>query len=611
MKKSALIGMIGIIIFAAVIGNYYLNQKKPTVPTVAEQPGTPLILEKKQVPMPSSLSYVPQDTVAFAGGLELYSVDDLVTMLKSQQSNMSGHTYEKLQKEILNDEDTPIGFKMLLFILFELSSSIEQDPKALATRLGLFDKVDSATYTIGMLPVFRLKIENTDNFNTFIQDIEKKNNIFGVEKSFEEVHYRSYTFDIPGTKKPSEISFIIAVHDNYAIFSIETPFEREHYLSLILGIDKPKKALSDSLLLSNLSTQYKLHPAYLAFFDHVVLTKAVTNSSQNNFGKMFNHFIDQDGEHVQNKGFANIRTPACQKELVDMAKNWPRTVMGYTKISLDAAPLQMDSRILFESKNKDMLEQLRSLRGFIPAVLDTPSRALLSLALGLNVDALFPFIKKVTADITATPYSCEPLKKMQMAISENQQSPAIAMASMMLSGVKGLSISLLDIDFTANDAGETPKIKSLDALITLSSNDPSGLLDKALAMAPAPYNTLQVTADGQAIDFPIPMPMQLPPELQTKIAIKGQHIVIYIGGDGEKAANQLSIETLSGNGLFALNIGYEKYTRILKKTMNMLEDMDEEKAEILQSMGSFNADMNFLIDVNQDGPVIDTQLTIH
>ncbi len=610
MKKSALIGIIGIIIFAAVVGNYYLNQKKPTVPTVAEQPTTPLISEQKQSPMPNSLSYVPQDTFAFAGGLELYSVDDLVTMLKSQQSNMSDLTYEKLQKEILNDEDTPVGFKMLLFILFELSSSIEADPKALATRLGLFDKVDSATYTIGMLPVFRLKIENTDNFNTFIQDIEKKNNILGVEKNFKEVSYRSYTFDTPDTKKPSEINFIIAVHDNYAIFSIETPFEREHYLSLVLGIDKPKKALSDSLLLSNISTQYKLHPAYLAFFDHVVLTKAVTNSSQNDLGKMLNDLIDQDGEHVQNKGFANIRTPACQKELVDMAKNWPKTVMGYTKISLDTTPLQMDSRVLFESNNKDMLEQLRSLRGFIPEVLnDSPSRALLSLALGLNVDALLPFVTKITADIMATSYSCEPLKKMQMALSENQQSPAIAMVSMMLSGVKGLSISLLDIDFTANDTGEKPEIKSLDALITLSTNDPSELLHKVLAMAPAPYNTLQVVTDGQAIDFPIPM--QLPPELQTKIAIKGQHIVIYTGDNGEKAANQLSTEALSENGLFALNIGYEKYTRILKKAMNMLEDMDEEKAEILQSMGNFNADMSFLIDVNLDGPVIDTQLTIH
>ncbi|NOY73232.1 MAG: hypothetical protein GXP14_12835 [Gammaproteobacteria bacterium] len=607
MKKSALISIIGIIIFAAVAGNYYLNQKKPTM---AEQPGTPLIPEQKQLPMPSSLSYVPQDTFAFAGGLELYSVDDLVTMLKSQQSNMSDLTYEKLQKEILNDEDTPVGFKMPMFTLFELSSSVEKDPKALVTRLGLSDKVDSAIYTVGMLPVFRLKIENTDNFNAFIQDIEKKNNILGVEKSFEKVSYRSYTFDIPGTKKPSEISFIIAVHDNYAIFSIETPFEREHYLSLVLGIDKPKKALSDSSLLSNISTQYKLHPAYLAFFNHVVLTKAVTNSSQNDFGKMLNEFIDQDGEHFQNKGFANIRTPACQKELVDMAKNWPRTVMGYTKISLDTTPLQMDSRVLFESNNKDMLEQLRSLRGFIPVVLnDAPSRALLSLALGLNVDALLPFIKKITADITATPYSCEPLKKMQLAISENPQSPAIAMASMMLSGVKGLSISLLDIDFTANDTGEKPEIKSLDALITLSTNDPSGLLDKALAMAPAPYDTLQVAADGQAIDFPIPM--QLPSELQTKIAIKGQHIVIYIGGDGEKAANQLSTEALSENGLFAFNIGYEKYSRILKKAMNILEDMDEEKAEIFQSMDSFNADMNFLIDVNQYGLVIDTQLTIH
>lgn len=607
MKGPILLLIIGVVLLAAAAGNFYFGQD-PTTPTIAEQPTSPPAFAKPNAPMPGSLKYIPEDTFLFVGGIELYSVDDLVTMLKSQES-ISDMSFEELQKDIINKEDMPTGIKMLMSTLFELRLSMK-DPKNFTTRLGLLNEIDSAIYTVGMLPVIRLKVANTDNFNTFIQDIEKQTNIQAVEKEFKGVSYRSYSFDTPGTKEPSGISLIIAVHNDYAIFSIETPFKNEYYLSLILGIDKPEKALSDSSLLNDISKKYDLHPAYLSFIDHVVLTKGITNSSQNDFGKMFNYLVDKNTDQDQNKTLATVRTAACQKELVAIAQNWPRTIMGYTKVSLDTTPMQMDSRILFESHNQDILQQLQSLRGFIPAVLnETKYRALFSLALGLNVDTLLPFITKMTEVLTTTPYSCEPLKEMQMAIANNQPNPAIAMASMVLSGVKGLSLSLLDIDIAANNAGDKPDIKSVNALVILSTNDPSALLSRALAMAPAPFNTLQVPADGQAIDLPIPM--TLPFELQPKIAIKGQHIVVYVGENGEKAAHQLTTETLSDNGLFALNIGYEKYSKILNNALGMMEDMDEEQAAMLQSMGDFNADIGLLIDVNEHGPVFDAKLTIH
>ncbi|VAW85744.1 hypothetical protein MNBD_GAMMA16-91 [hydrothermal vent metagenome] len=605
MKGPVLLLAAGVILLVAVTGNMYFNQDSVT-PTVVEKPASPPA-STKQKPVPGSLKYVPEDTFLFAGGVESYSVDDLVAMLKSQES-ISDTSIEELQKEIINNEGMPTGMKMLMSTLFEFSSSMK-NPENFTTRLGLIDEIDSAIYTVGMLPVVRLKIENTDNFNTFIQDIEKKTNIQVIEKNFKGISYRSYPFDTPDTQNPSEMSLIIAVHDNYAIFSIEASFEREHYLSLILGIDKPEKALSDSSRLENISKKHNLHPAYLGFIDHVILTKAITNSSQNSFGRMFNYLVDKNTLD-KDKTFATVRTASCQKELVAIAQNWPRTIMGYTKISLDTTPMRMDSRILLESNNKDMLEQLQSLRGFIPAVLsDEKYRALLSLALGLNVDALLPFITKMTADLTTIPYSCEPLKEMQMAIADNQQSPAVAMASMVLSGVKGLSLSLLDIDFVVSDEGSKPDIKSVDALVTISANDPSALLSKALAMAPAPFNTLQVPADGQAVDFPIPM--SLPFELQPKIAIKGKNIVVYAGGNGETAALQLATENLSDNGLFALNIGYEKYSKVFNSALGMLGNLDEEQTEIFQSMGHFNADMSFLIDVNEHGPVMDAKITIH
>jgi len=609
MKGPILLLVLGVILLAAAAGSIYFDED-PTTPTIAEQPASPPKPAKPNAPVPSSLKYVPEDTFLFAGGVELYSIDDLVIMLKAQEgmSGLSDLSVREMKKEIIRNEDIPVGIKMLMSTLFEFHSSIKKDPQNFTTRLGLPNEIDSVIYAVGMLPVIRLKIANTDNFNTLIQDIEKKANIQAVEKIFKGVSYRSYSFDTPDTHKPSEMSLIIAVHENYAIISIETPFQNERYLSLILGIDKPKKALSDSSLLNDISKKHDLHPAYLSFIDHVVLAKAVTNSSQNDFGEMFNYLADKNiVQDNDDKTLATVRTATCQKELMAIAQNWPRTIMGYTKVSLDTVPMQIDSRILFESNNQDILEQLQSLRGFIPAVLsDTKYRALLSLALGLNVDALLPFMMKMTEHLTETPYSCEPLKEMQTAITDNKQSPAIAMASMMLSGVKGLSLSLLDIDIVANNTGGKPDIKSIDALIILSTNDPSALLSKVLTMAPPPFNTLQVPADGQAIDLPIPM--TLPFESQPKIAIKGQNIVVYVGDSGEKAAHQLATETLSDNGLFAMNISYEKYRKILNNALDMLDGMDKEQAEMLQSMGDFNADMviqmNMALSLMPNSPFI-------
>ena len=612
MKGPSILLALGIIVLAAAAGNFYLNQDSAAPPVTAQptttSPPAPAAARMQKKPLPDSLSYVPEDTILFAGGLETYTVSDMAAMMRGQESMMATLSDDDT-KELFSDEDMPHAAKMLMAIMLEFNTNAKE-PEKLAERIGLASEIDNAFYSIGMLPVYRLKISNIENFNTFVGSLEKKHAIQGVEKNYKGVSYRSYSFDAENTTKSSEISFIIAINDNYAIFSVEAPLEHERYLPLVLGIDKPEKPISDSSLLSDISTQHQLHPAYLGFFNHVDLVKAITNSSNSDFGKMFNYLVDKEMEQEKSDDFVLIRTPACQKELVDIAQNWPRTIMGYTDVSLDSLPIQMTSRLLFESSNKDTIEQLRSLRGFIPAVLsNSDTRALFGIALGLNVDALLPFIAKTTADLTATPYSCEPLKEMQMAVSENQQNPELAIASAMAAGIKGLSLSLLNIDIAANDTGGQPDVKSVDALITISADDPSGLLTKALSMAPPPFNTLQIPADGQAVDIPMPMPV--PPELQPKIAIKGNHVVAYVGADGEKAANQLSKEPLTGNGVFAFGLDYEKSLSAITPTLTTIEKMDPDSAAALQAMSTFTGDLKMLFDMSEHGPVFDAKVTIH
>ena len=119
-------------------------------------------------------------------------------------------------------------------------------------------------------------------------------------------------------------------------------------------------------------------------------------------------------------------------------------------------------------------------------------------------------------------------------------------------------------------------LKNLDALITVSAEDPEAIFN-SLKLALPPLAQVKLTKDSDPIDLStiIPFPAEL--NIHPELAIKGKHLVIYNGEESKKLANALTSEKLSQNGIYSLSTDFkELFTPIISTLKIMGKDIPEQ-----------------------------------
>jgi hypothetical protein len=191
------------------------------------------------------------------------------------------------------------------------------------------------------------------------------------------------------------------------------------------------------------------------------------------------------------------------------------------------------------------------------------------------------------------------------------------MMSGMVAGVQGVSAIIMDIDGTMDFAqpGIPPDVKSLDAIITISSSNPQQLLMMAANMQPG-MPPLQLPPDGTPIDFPAPLP--LPNGAQLKLALKGNHIVAYVGEQSAQLADQLAQDKLQPNGMFAFNMDFGKYMKLITTAAqasantddaSQVAMTDQDKA-MLDAMSKINMQLVESFDIGKEGIDFGVKMTM-
>jgi hypothetical protein len=110
---------------------------------------------------------------------------------------------------------------------------------------------------------------------------------------------------------------------------------------------------------------------------------------------------------------------------------------------------------------------------------------------------------------------------------------------------------------------------------------------------------IQLPPDGKAIDFPMPIPAPEP----VKLALKGKHLVAYMGKDAAMLADNLAKQELTGNGMLSVNFDYQKYFQLLA-TMAKAQPGSAQAAdvqEMLKLFENFKYQVVEKVDVSNDG----------
>jgi len=584
-------------------------------------------------------SYIPADTVFFFGGLSTTSFQEAVKFMNAGGDWMQQAAWSNR----LSDEDKmsmPPAARMINALMNQYLEVLKE-PETAGSKLGIGDQVDAVSYAVGFIPVLRIKLADAAAFNKYIDGIESQEKLTATKSVIGDVNLRAYSLDAPGDNNKSETNLIIGANNQYAVFSLATKVEDDETRKMIVGASKPATALDAKAVLEPIKTKYGYHPAYIGYLNHKEIMRGITGEGNGEFGKMLDSVINmanqangstnsgtaaapgQDSEQqsmdssASEKPLQAIRTEACRKEMMAMADSWPQTVFGYTKLDVDSRPTNIEANMIFEGTDSAFMQNMQTIRGYIPKLLlDASQRPAFGIGIGINIDALSPFVAKATQDFISKDYKCEFLDQTKQSMAQSNPAMALGMMSGMVSGVHGVSVTVLDIDgaLDVSQPGSIPQVNKIDAIITISTSNPQQLLMMAGNFQPG-MPPLQLPPDGTPIDLPVPLP--IPALAQAKLALKGNHIVAYVGEKAAKIADSLATQKLEPTGLFAFNVDFGKYMALIANAAKAgLEanqadkpaSLSQNEQEVLDAMSKIDMQLVETMDIRKEGIGFDIKM---
>ncbi|MBL1277875.1 MAG: hypothetical protein COB30_017485 [Ectothiorhodospiraceae bacterium] len=628
---------IAIIAFGTYVTLEYVVDEKQNPQTIVASQGNNTVSGSTSRDI---LSYVPADTIYFLGGLEPASIKNMLDMLAPQRAMFQNINFEQqLNQGVANNKDQPPALKMIIGLSIEYMKTFT-DLEMMPSTLGVGENIDAAIYSVGTIPVMRIKLTDSKAFNRFVEKAETSMHVTPELENHGEIALKTYRFSKSGNTE-DDVKLAIGVNDDYALITLITPVEDQATRNVILGVEKPNNNLANSTILQDLKSKYGFHPAYLGYINHLEIMKGLTVPEGNQFWTMLGAIIKKgtelkqaaattkeektpDGSPKDNttqnniaaeNPLASIQTTACRNELMAITKLWPRTIFGYTELSLDKTPKIMTARMLIENTDAALMKELQKLRGFIPKNLKTAEgKPVFGFGIGFNIDELTPVAGKLITAFTQKDYQCQSLAEMKQGLANSNPLLALGMMTGMAAGVQGLSATVLDIDVSMGlgEKAASPDVRSIDAIVTLSAKDPKRLLLMAANFQPG-MPPIQLPDDGTAVDFPLPLPT---PNLgSVKLALKGNHLVAYIGDKAAEIAKSMSNEPLAATGMFSLNIDIGKYMKIISGialTVDTAEGKlpDQSKA-MLEEMAKMDMNIVESFDITSQGIVFDATMTMH
>ena len=580
MKKLLIIIVIAVAIAAGV---YFFKGGKVDLLGGTSLPSENAVLE-----------YVPADTVFFAGSVE--PLDFAKTLEMSSKmgfdtSAMMGSGINELKAELA---DAPEAGRVMIGLYDKYLTAVKNKS---VKELGLRSELNMAVYTVGVLPVARIELDGTDTFHKTLLAIEKDNSVNATVNTVNGVEYREYRFDEHDEQVPT---VVIATNDNQAIITFNTALDDAKDLQVTLS-EKPATNILEGGALNEVASDNGYLGYSIFMMDNLAIVDGLTKPSANAFGKSLQDVLDAYGAGNEMK---DIQTPACNAEFTALTGNWPILSAGYTEFDSSNASYKM----VLKGANADLLDTLGQMRGHISDNVANDDYVM-SFGLGLDMDQLVPTITTVWESLTKEDFSCPPLVEMQAGL--RQSNPMmLGMMSGMLAGIKGVGFSVVDMndDALANmERNPMAFMQDSQILVTVTAAKPKNLLQSMGMYAPE-IAQLQLEDGGE------PQSIQSGMGAETKIALRGNDLVLLMGDTDGLISKVNSNSSLEKNGIMTFTMDFKKYMGLLEQVMDSAaensygsdKEMLEQQKEMFAEMKNADGVVKSSFDITKEGVVIDS-----
>ncbi|WP_354623760.1 hypothetical protein [Psychromonas sp. MME2] len=570
MKKILLIAIVA----AAGAGAYLFNQQQ-----------TPSKADVNNI-----LEYVPADTPIFTGMLDPFPLKEYLASLPAMNIPDSPQAMETLY----SDDDPRVNFFLNLFKSYQMGL---QNPEQLLKTFGFPDKLRAYFYTLGLLPVFKIEVQDEQALWALLDKNEQETGFTSTMGTLEKVNYRSYL--LSETNDPAKLALIVAINNGMLTVTMNSAYQEATLLSTALGLTKVDNSLAQSGKIEQIIKTHDFSRASVGFINHVEIIKGMTTKNAN---QLAGQITSLEKQFAEENALAELHTPECASELMSIANNWPNTVFGYTQLAINEKVSDVTIATVIESKNQVILDALNSLRGYIPNFANDINNNVFAMGLGIDVSQLGSTLNTIWSDLQTPSFTCPLLAQVQSEISLAGESVTmVSMGTAMVNSMKGLSVAL--IDYQLNQEEELPILENLDALVTISTDQPQ-LLFNSLKMFIPQLQTIQLENNGTPVNLKefVAIPQEY--NIDPKLAIKGKHIVIYTGKKGNEIADTLATEQLTANGLYSVTVDFKKMFNPLISAAELAESIPEE-AEFLMD---YDSRMKMNLDINAQGIIFESRV---
>ncbi|UPW19690.1 hypothetical protein M0C34_05255 [Agarivorans sp. TSD2052] len=569
MKKVLIAGAV-LAIGASAGGYWYSQQAGPSVSS------------------DDVLAYVPADTAIFSAQLKPFPVKSYINSLSS--------SYKSLPTDAFDEADISDPRGKFFLALFNSYSAALKDGQTFVDTFGLADNLRSYFYTLGAVPVIKVEVSKSEAVWAWLDSAEQQSSFTHTKQNIKGIEYRAYTLNDEGDDETADL--IVAINNNMLTITLNTSFNDQAVLETALGLLPAKQSIADTTLISDSLTKHGFLDDGIGFINHQVIAKAMTTTDGNLLAKHLTKLV----EKANDQSLTELRNATCDQEFASITSNWPKTVVGFDHLSISDQESRFDARMVVESNNNVLLKAYQSMSGFIPSYASKTEDAVFSMAYGIDVNQLVPSLLSVWEEMLQPSYQCAPLNQIQMAMQ--QQNPGmVGMMTGMANGLKGIGIAVFNYQLA--DISQPEELESLDAIISVSADNPAVLFDIAKQFSPE-LASITLPADGSPVDLSGLLPIPPNMNIQPKLALKGNHLVLFNGERAATVSEQLASEPVQNNGLLSMYIDYQQ---MFEPIVSGIELSGEEVPEELLELKDYRIKAQVNMQVNDQGISFGSSMT--
>ena len=540
------------------------------------------------------LAYVPADTpYVFASPEPL--PEDVLEKVEANADSVYG-AYETVIRETVKTMEAENGddeeARAVITMIGEIMSLMRSDERRAA---GVPRSPQLALYGVGMLPVVRIELNDSDKFDEKITEIIGKTDL---ELNDAEVAGEAYRY-----VGDDAVRFAIATIDDFAVAAIVPSELSDDQLANVLGVNEPAESIADTGALEALAEQYGFGPYLLGFFDMERLGSVFLDTATGVNAELLS-MMDYDPATLSD---------VCRDEIREFTQIVPRLASGYKSVSTQ----RLESNTIFEIRD-DLASGLMSLTAPVPG-LGTDHGGLGSFGMSIDLLAAREFYEARLAALEADPFQCEYFAELQAGFAQggaalNQPLPPIVY------GFKGF-VAIIDNIDGFDIANQRPP-EEIEARILIANDNAAGLLAMGSMFSPE-LASLNLEPNGD------PVALNVPPFTDSLdaawVAMTGDALGLAVGeGTDAGLKSLLESDIVSPSPFMSMSLDGARYYQMMSdivgetgplpgpdgSTAEVSPEMQRAMTQVMTGVGDMIERISVDVTFTENGVEIPSRITL-